>query len=250
MKPTATTKILHGILAVSMLLPLASLSANAATYPAGNTMTTSLNYGLINFAAAASKKVNNDQINATLNKTVQNKSSVEVANQIATTLNQAVVIAKKYPQVQVTTGNQNTYPQYDKNQKINGWTGTASRNLKSTDTVAASTLIAELQSFMTLDGLDFAVSDTLRKATEQELMIEASKNFQRQAQTLLPAWGAKDYQLVNLDFSQSGDYRPMSRGYGGMLMAAEASAKVADQNFQAGDSTITVTAHGTVQLVK
>ena len=177
MKPTATTKILHGILAVSMLLPLASLSANAATYPAGNTMTTSLNYGLINFAAAASKKVNNDQINATLNKTVQNKSSVEVANQIATTLNQAVVIAKKYPQVQVTTGNQNTYPQYDKNQKINGWTGTASLNLKSTDTVAASKLIAELQSFMTLDGLDFAVSDTLRKATEQELMIEASKNF-------------------------------------------------------------------------
>ena len=42
----------------------------------------------------------------------------------------------------------------------------------------------------------------------------------------------------------------MSRGYGGMLMAAEASAKVADQNFQAGDSTITVTANGTVQLVK
>ena len=249
---TMTKGIAASLLAMATLLPFTSVSA--ATYPvnpspANSSMTHTLNYGLLNFAASASKKVSNDQINATLSKTVQNKSSSEVANQIATTLNQAVAIAKKYPQVQVSTGNQATYPQYDKNQKIIGWTGNASLNLKSTDTVAASKLIAELQSFMTVDGLDFSVSDAARKATEQELMMEASKNFQRQAQTLLPVWGAKGYQLVSLEFSQGGDYRA-PRAYGSVMMLEAASAKVADQNFQAGDSTITVTANGTVQLVK
>ena len=242
-------QLTSGLFAIAALLPLTTLSAAAATYPVNTTMTNTLNYGLLNFAASASKKVSNDQINASLNKTVQSKSSSDVANQIANTLNQAVAIAKKYPQVQVSTGNQNTYPQYDKNQKIIGWTGTASLNLKSTDSVAASKLIAELQSFMTLNGLDFSVSDATRKATEQELMVEASKNFQRQAQTLLPVWGARDYQLVNLEFSQGGDYRA-PRAYGGMMMLEASSAKVADQDFQAGDSTITVTANGTVQLVK
>lgn len=237
------------LLAIATLLPLTTLSATAATYPANTTMTNTLNYGLLNFVASASKKVSNDQINASLNKTVQSKSSSDVANQIATTLNQAVAIAKRYPQVQVSTGNQNTYPQYDKNQKIIGWTGTASLNLKSTDSVAASKLIAELQNFMTLNGLDFSVSDATRKATEQELMVEASKNFQRQAQTLLPVWGARDYQLVNLEFNQGGDYRA-PRAYGGVMMLEATSAKVADQDFQAGDSTLTVTANGTVQLIK
>lgn len=182
-----------------------------------------MQYGLLNFSANASRKVDNDQVNANMSKTVQNKSSSEVADQINKTLNQAIAIAKKYPQVKVSTGNQNTYLQYDKNQKIIGWTGTANLSLKSTDTVATSKLIAELQSFMTLDGLDFSVSDERRKAVEQELMVQASKNFQAQAASLLPAWNARDYQLVNLEFNQGGDYR-VPRAYGGMMMAKAASA--------------------------
>ena len=233
---------------LGLVSPLTMVYAQAAL-PANTAMTTPINYNLINFSANASRKVNNDQINANLSKTVQNKTSSEVANQIATTLNQAVMIAKKYPQVQISTGNQSTYPQYDKNQKIIGWTGSASLNLKSTDTAATSRLIAELQNIMQLTNLDFSVSDALREQTEQALTVEASKNFQRQAQTLLPVWGAKDYQLVNIDFSQGGDYRA-PRAYGGVMMLEASSAKVADQNFQAGDSTITVTANGTVQLIK
>ena len=104
--PKMTKGIAASLLAMATLLPFTSVSA--ATYPANSSMTNTLNYGLLNFAASASKKVSNDQINATLSKTVQNKSSSEVANQIATTLNQAVAIAKKYPQVQVSTGNQAT----------------------------------------------------------------------------------------------------------------------------------------------
>ncbi len=237
------------LIATLSTLGVASQVANAAL-PTTTTTGQSMQYGLINFSASANRKVDNDQINATMTKTVQNKSSAEVANQINLTLNQALQIAKKYPQVQVSTGNQNTYPQYDKNQKISGWTGSASLTLKSTDSVMASKLIADLQSTMTLDGLNFSVSDNTRKRIEQELMVEASKNFQNQATALLPVWQARDYQLVNLDFNQGGGYSPMPVMYARMANAESGAAKVADQQFQAGESTITVTANGVVQLVR
>lgn len=235
---------------LGMLLPTA-LPAQAAPIPTATTtmQNNTLQYGLVSFAASASRKVANDQINASLSKTAQNKSSAEVQNQIATTLNQAMAIARKYPQVQVTSGNQATYPQYDKNQKIIGWTGNATLNLKSTDTVAASKLIADLQAFMTMDNLVFTVSDAKRKEVEQALMVDASRNFQQQATALLPAWGAQSYQLVNVEFNQGNDYYPRARVMP-MMAAAKMENAVADQDFQAGDTSITVTVNGTVQLVR
>lgn len=241
--------LLSAVIAGSSLAAVTTANAAPIGQPVMNSNNT-LNYGLLNFSAEASRKVDNDQTNATMTKIFQNKSSSEVASQINETLNRAIVISKKYPQVQVSTGNQSTYPQYDKNQKINGWTGNASLNLKSTDTVAISKLIAELQSFMTLDGINFSVSDDTRKKVEKELMIEASKNFQAQAQALLPAWNARDYQLVSLDFNRGGDYGGRYTVAPMMAMAEATSGKVVSQDFQAGESTITVTANGNVQLIK
>lgn len=235
---------------MASLAPL-SLPANAIIYsnPTPQSSGQAMQYGVLNFSATASKKVNNDQVTATMSKVIQNSNPIEVARQITQSLNHATAIAKKYPMVKVSTGSQSTYPQYDKNQKITGWTGNANLTLTSIDTVATSKLIAELQSDMNLNGLNFSVSDEVRKQAQQELMIEASKNFQRQAQALLPAWQARDYQLVNVTFDQANDYRPMPRAYGGMVMAKMASA-VPEQNFEAGESTLTVTANGAVQLVK
>lgn len=247
--PRASSRLLNTGLLTATLMLFGNNIVSAAL-PTNLMPGQTMQYGLLNFSASASRKVENDQINATLTKTVQNKSSAEVANQINLTLNQALQIAKKYPQVKVNTGNQNTYPQYDKNQKIIGWTGSASLTLKSTDSVAASKLIAELQSTMNLDGLDFSVSDDTRKKIEQALMVEASQNFQNQANALLPVWQARDYQLVSLDFNQGGNYRPMPVMYASMRNEVAGAPKVADQDFQAGESTITVTANGVVQLVR
>lgn len=248
--PSFTQKSAIKPLILAAALLTAGLSnLSQAALPTNPNYGQAMQYGLLNFSANASKKVDNDQVNATLSKTVQNKNSAEVAVKITQTLNQAMIIAKKYPQVKVSTGNQNTYPQYDKNQKIIGWTGNANLYLKSTDTVAMSNLIAELQSFMNLDGLDFSVSDDLRKKIEQELMVQASKNFQAQAATLLPAWNARDYQLVSLDFNQGYTAMPMARGYYTTAVSAK-EMSVPAQDYQAGESTITVNANGVIQLVK
>lgn len=235
---------------LSALLALAGAVTLAVGANADSNVNKSINYNLINFSANATQKVENDEINATMSKTIQHKSSTEVAKRITETLNQATTIAKKYPSVKVSTGSQSTYPEYDKNQKISGWTGTASLYLQSSDTLAVSQLIADLQSFMQLNGLDFSVSEAKQKAITQSLMIDASKAFQQQAQALLPAWNATGYQLVSLDFNQGGGYNNYSSRKYAMAMPQVVDASVASQNFEVGETSITVTANGVIQLVK
>lgn len=210
-----------------------------------------LNYNLVNFSTQVSQKVENDEVNATLAKTLQNKSHTELAKRITETLNQANLIAKKYPTVKVATGNQSTYPQYDKNSKINGWQGSASLNLQSNDTVAMSQLIAELQNFMQLEDLGFSVSEGKQKSVKQALMLEASKSFQQQANALLPAWNAKGYELVSLDFNGGDGYSSYRKSSMRLQSFAVAEASsMPSQDFQTGDTTITVTANGVIQLLK
>lgn len=230
-----------------LMTGLMSLALNANAVPnAGQ-----LNYNLVNFSTQVSQKVENDEVNATLAKTLQNKSHTELAKRITETLNQANLIAKKYPTVKVATGNQSTYPQYDKNSKINGWQGSASLNLQSNDTVAMSQLIAELQNFMQLEDLGFSVSEGKQKSVKQALMLEASKSFQQQANALLPAWNAKGYELVSLDFNGGDGYSSYRKSSMRLQSFAVAEASsMPSQDFQTGDTTITVTANGVIQLLK
>lgn len=226
---------------------LTAMSAGAYAMPKSG----EINYNLINFSASASQKIENDEINATMTKNLQNKSHTELAKRITETLNQANLIAKKYPTVKVATGNQSTYPQYDKNSKINGWQGSASLNLQSNDTVAMSQLIAELQNFMQLEDLGFSVSEGKQKSVKQALMLEASKSFQQQANALLPAWNAKGYELVSLDFNGGDGYSSYRKSSMRLQSFAVAEASsMPSQDFQTGDTTITVTANGVIQLLK
>lgn len=208
-----------------------------------------INYNLVNFSTTVSQKVENDEISVVMSKTLQNKSHTEVAKRITETLNQASLIAKKYPLVKILTGNQFAYPQYDKNQKIIGWQGSASLNLQSNDMTTTSQLIAELQSFMQLDDLSFSVSENKQKSVKQALMLEASKSFQQQAVALLPVWQAQSYQLVSLDFNGGDNFASYHKSMGSeMMTVAEQSMPV--QDFQAGDTTIQVTVDGVIQLIK
>ncbi len=97
-----------------LTLAIATLAMTAHANTANNNP---INYNLINFSANASQKVENDQVNATMTKTLQNKSNVELAKRITETLNQANIIAKKYPNVKVVTGNQNTIRNTTKTKK-------------------------------------------------------------------------------------------------------------------------------------
>lgn len=205
-------------------------------------------YDQLTFQAEVKEEVQNDEVRASLYKKAQATDSKTLASTLNTTINNAMRIAKRYPSVTVSTGQQTTYPRYDKNDKIIGWTGQANIDLKSTDFAATSQLIADLQETLVMDNLTFGVSDTKKEALEQKLMTDASRAFQQQAKNLTRAWDARGYRVVNVNLNTGSNYpRPM---YSAMAMKAESADAVPRQNFESGNSTISVTANGTIELTK
>ena len=230
-------------------LTLSSLIlASALTTPAFAQQNEQLNYNLVNIQAEAARKVSNDEMHTVLYIEKSNKQPAELAVQITQLMNQAMASAKKYPQVKVETGSQTTYPIYDNDsRKLKEWRGRAEIQIESTDFKAASQLVSELQQNFQTQSINFSVSETKRKKVENELMVEASKNFQQRALTLSQAWNKSGYNLVNLNLNTNNSYpQPiMIRA----SMAKFSGAEAADaQDVAAGESKITVNANGTIQF--
>ncbi|WP_180183392.1 SIMPL domain-containing protein [Acinetobacter sp. YH01020] len=227
---------------LSTVLLASSLGLAAATQAADP-----LNYNIVNIQADATRQVSNDQMHAVLYIEKSNKQPAELATQINQLMTQAVNTARKYPAVKIETGSQSTYPIYDNDsRKLKEWRGRAEVRLESTDFKAASQLVSELQQNFQTQSISFSVSDAQRKKVENELMVEASKNFQQRAQTLSQAWNKSGYNLVNINLNTS--------NYGGqpvprmaMMKAASADA-IPEQEMAGGESKITVSANGSIQF--
>lgn len=222
----------------SALLMLAMIgSANAE--PTG--------YDQLSFQTEVSEDIANDEVRATMSKKAQAADAKSLATTLNTSINRALAVAKRYPTVTVSTGQQSTYPRYDKDDKIIGWTGQANIDLKSTDFAATSQLIADLQETLVMNNIDFGVSEVKKDALEQKLMTDASRAFQQQAKNLTRAWDARAYRVitVNLNTGNNNYPRPMYS-----MRAADAESSVPSQNFESGNSTISVTANGTIELTK
>ena len=230
-------------------LTLSSLIlASALTTPAFAQQNEQLNYNLVNIQAEAARKVSNDEMHAVLYIEKSNKQPAELAVQITQLMNQAMASAKKYPQVKVETGSQTTYPIYDNDsRKLKEWRGRAEIQIESTDFKAASQLVSELQQNFQTQSINFSVSDAQRKKVENELMVEASKNFQQRAQTLSQAWNKSGYNLVNLNLNTNNSYPQPIMMRASMVKFSGAEAADA-QDVAAGESKITVNANGTIQF--
>lgn len=230
------------LLALSALL----IGTSLATTTFANNET--LNYNLANIQAEATRQVSNDEMHAVLYIEKNNKQPAELAAEISQLMNQAMTIGKKYPQVKIKTGSQNTYPVYDNdNRKLKEWRGRAEVNIESKDFKAASQLISELQQNFQTQSINFSVSDEQRKKVENELITEASKNFQQRAQLLSQAWNKSSYNLVTLNINTNRSYpQPV-------MMMQRAKSSMSDsagmaQDVSAGESKITVNAEGSIQF--
>ncbi|NHC04124.1 SIMPL domain-containing protein [Acinetobacter sp. 187] len=231
------------------LLTLASLFTTVALSNAVFAQSTeNLNYNVVNIQAEATRKVSNDEMHAVLFIEKSHKQPAELATQITQLMNQALSLAKKYPHVKVETGAQTTYPVYDNDStKLKEWRGRAEVNIESTDFKAASQLVSELQQNFQTQSINFTVSDAQRKKVENDLMTEASKNFQQRAQLLTQAWNKSGYNLVSLNLNTNNAYPQPVMMRANMAKFAGAESTDA-QNVAAGESKITVSANGSIQF--
>ncbi|WP_343595124.1 SIMPL domain-containing protein [Acinetobacter sp.] len=232
------TFVSSGILVCSALFSCATFAQEDA-----------VRYNIINLQANASRQVLNDEMRVVLYIEKNNKQPSTLATEVTQAMNQALVTARQYPQVKTTTGTQSTQPIYDDKNKLKEWRSHAELRLEGTDFKAISQLVSKLQNNFQTQSISFNVSEAQRKKVENELMIEASKQFQQRAENLSKVWNKSGYQLVNLNINTNSNVYPQPYLRANMMMKASMDNEAAPvQDISAGETKINATADGTIQL--
>ena len=229
---------IRGVLLTALLL----VSSMALAQPARSAEP----YNSVELQAEANREIPNDTLNASLYVQASDADAAKVADALNRVSNDALKAAAGFKAVRARSGGSNTYPVYDRNQRLTGWRGRAEIRLESRDFQAASALIAKLQAGMQLSSLSFNVSRELRTNTENELISEAVKAFRARADIARQALGGKSYKLRRIAINTSGSSpppRPMLR-----MSAAAAPAEVTAPQLEGGLSTVTVSVSGTVEV--
>ena len=200
-------------------------------------------YNRVDFQVEAAREVANDLLTATLTVDVQEKQPGRVAQQINAALNEALKTAAAFKSVKASSGNQQTFPVYGKNNQIDAWRGHGEIRLEARDFKAAGELIMQLQSTLQLGGVQFTVAPDTRAQIEDALITEAIEAFQSRADAIRSAVGAKSYKTVH--FSINGGtppHYPMP-----MMRAAMADSAIPAPEFAGGESRMTIQISGTIE---
>ena len=202
-------------------------------------------YNRADFQVEAAREVANDLLIAVMNADLQDKQPARIAQQLNAALNNALKQAAAFGTVKASSGNQNTYPVYGKNNQIDAWRGHAEVRLESRNFKDAGELIMQLQSTMQLGNVQFTIAPDTRTKIENALIADAIKAFQMRADAIRAALGATSYKAVRLSINDGGlpPYRPNIA-----MRATLASSAIPAPEFAAGDSRITMQINGTIEL--
>jgi predicted secreted protein len=204
-------------------------------------------YNRVNFQVEVSREVANDLLVANLSSEIQDKKPALVAQRLNAALNDALRKASAFTTVKASSGNQNTRPVYNKDNKVEAWRGHAEVRLESRDFKAAGELIMQLQQSMQLANIQFNIAPDTRAQIENELVTEAIKAFQARANAISAAMGASKYKNVNLSINNTGG-RPTPYPRTMMRNVMTLEANIPAPEFAAGESLMTVQVNGIIEL--
>jgi predicted secreted protein len=203
-------------------------------------------FNQVDLQAEVSREVPNDLMNASLFAEVSDPSAPKVADQLNRLTADALKIAAEFKTVKARSGYAQTYPVYDRANKLVAWRGRAEIRLESKDVPAMAALIGKLQSTLQLGGVSFSVSPDLRRQVENELITDGVAAFRARADIAAKALGGRGYKIRRIGLNTGGfapGPRPLARA-----QMAPAAAEVAPPTFEAGTSMVNVVANGTIEV--
>ncbi|RQO68716.1 hypothetical protein DBR44_14575 [Aquitalea sp. FJL05] len=202
----------------------------------------------LRLSGSAQQEVANDQIQATLYLQDKSDQPAVLADRLNKGISRGMANGKSYPQVELSSGSYNSWPSYDKSGKIIGWQGRAEIRLKSRNMTQAAELVAQLQKTMLLEGVQFSVSDSARRAAEKAMIPVALAEMQEQADITAKTLGKSRFTIKELEFGNAApSYRPPMM----MRAAAAPMAKemdVAQPDWQPGQSQLQLQITGKIEL--
>ncbi|KWS23187.1 MULTISPECIES: SIMPL domain-containing protein [Pseudomonas] len=231
------------------LRPAATLVALAAALSSLPAMAEEARYNQISLRAEVNQEVQRDLMLVTLYTEAQDSDPAKLAAQITETLNKALGQARQVKDVKIRQGSRNSYPVYDdKGQKITGWRERAELRLESADFVVLSKLTGELLTDLKMGGMDFSISPSTRKTSEDALLKDAVTAFKARAQLVTEALGGTGYKLVNLNLNTSGYPQPYLRAPVMMMAKSSRADSAPTPDVEAGTSQVSVAADGVIEV--
>jgi predicted secreted protein len=199
----------------------------------------------VSLQAQSSVEVENDTMRALLSTEAEDINPAKVADQVNRVLGEAAKVAKTQPGVKVRTGSYQTFPIYDKTNRIARWRARAELSLESQDFKGLTALVGKLQATLGLNGVEFLVSEEARRKADDELTTTAIVEFRRRADIAAKAAGGRAWLLRELVVNPEGGMGPSPRP--AMLMRG-AAADVAPPTMEGGSTRIGVVVTGTIVL--
>ncbi|SCK18098.1 SIMPL domain-containing protein [Vogesella sp. LIG4] len=203
---------------------------------------------LLNLSANVQRELPNDEINASLYVQERQAQPAVLADHLNKALARARSESGAFKQVEFSSGNYNSWPDYSRDGKIQGWQGRAQIHLKSRDFTAAAELVARLQKFMLLENVQFGVADSTRRQVESSLIPEAISALQAQAAAAGKALGRNSQQVLELNIGNVQAPPPMPMLRAKAMMADTAAAEVATPDWQPGNSQVQLNVSGRIEL--
>ena len=204
---------------------------------------------LLNLTAQSSVKATQDYLSVTLSASRDGATGQAVQAELKKVMDQAIILANPLEAgdlLQAKTGQFRVVPVYDsRDQRIQGWRGTAQLIIEGKDFVRITTLAGNIQK-MPVTNVAFGLSPSARAKYEEEAQKLAVADFRQRAKLLTEQFGFSNYSIDNVHVNASHDMpMPMAR----MEMAASMPAKMASPiPVEAGETTVTVVVNGSVQM--
>lgn len=217
----------------------ASLLALTCLLPAARAGT------IVELSADASRPAANDLLRAVVYAEANAADPAELAKRVNQEIGEALRQIKTRAAISVKSGNQQTYPVYGSNRKIESWRMRSTLILEAQDGAALSELLARLQQMkLALGSVSQLPSPATRSQVEEAVTQDAIRAFEARAAVVANTLG-KPYKIKRLSIQQNGHPPPMP-----MLRAArmEMAADAAPVPLEAGESQISASVGGEIEL--
>ncbi len=192
---------------------------------------------LIELSAEASRTAANDIARASVFMEAADANPGELAHRVNAVIAKALSIARNHPGIKVQTGSTWTVPDYGKNNRaIESWRMRSELLLESRDIAALSDLLGKLQALLGVGQISLQPAPETRKKAEDEALLNAVAAFRERAQRIADALG-RSYRIKSMNIG--GGNRPV---YAAMRGAAAAMP------IEAGDSSVSVSVSGQIEL--
>jgi len=201
---------------------------------------------LVELSAEASQPAPNDLGRLVAYAETTAATPGEAAAKINGLIGQALALAKASPTIRTNTGSTWTYPVYGKSSRtIEGWRMRSELRMESRDVPALSVLAGKLQVSLAVGQISMQPGDDTLRGAESQATREALQFFRSRAAEVADNF-KRSYRIVHLNVSGAGSRPPIYA----MAQRGVAMAEAAPMPMEPGESAVTVTVSGQIELLE